>query len=75
MDNNSQGPRANAGDPPVRSFLWTSEAMALAGCARRTLGEWMARDLFKWSRAIKVGSGRVRIDRKSFELFLSGGKS
>lgn len=46
--------------------------MALAGCCRRTLGDWMTRGYFKWSRPVKAGSGRVRIDRTSFECFLAG---
>lgn len=56
----------------ARSWLNATEAMALAGCCRRTLGDWMTRGYFKWSRPVKAGSGRVRIDRTSFECFLAG---
>lgn len=59
---------------PVAPKPWinTAEAMELAGCARRTLGEWMERKVFKWFRPINSGSSRVRINRESFERFLNG---
>lgn len=53
-------------------FIYTDEAMQLAGCSRATLARWIADDLFTSYRPIAAGSGRRRIDRASYLAFLRG---
>jgi excisionase family DNA binding protein len=63
-------PRNAAASP---SLLTIDECAELARCSRRTIHEWIAKDLFASVRPVARGSSRRLVEREVFLRFLGLG--